>query len=141
MAYWKDKHVMKNKKPKENFTPLEEEEQKVFIEWCKMMENKYKGLELIHAIPNGGSRNEIEARNLKLTGVKAGVPDLFLPVARNGKHGLYIEMKRKKGGRVSEFQKDWLAKLTDQGYETAVCYGAEEAIKTIEEYYSTRGML
>ena len=129
MAYWKDS------KKKANYTPKEEEEQKAFIQYCMMQSNKYEGLDLIYAIPNGGSRNTIEAHNLKLTGVRAGVPDLFLPVARKGKHGLYIEMKRQKGGRLSEYQKEWLEKLSAQGYETAVCHGLEEAIKTVEEYY------
>ena len=129
MAYWKDTKRI-------NDSPREEQEQKAFVEWCQFKSCEYKGLDLIYAIPNGGSRNEIEARNLKLTGVKAGVPDLCLPVARKGKHGLYIEMKRKKGGKLSEYQEKWLAKLSEQGYETAVCHGLDEAIKTVEEYYS-----
>ena len=130
MAYWK------NNKKQVNYTPKESDEQVSFINWCSYMSNKYDGLDLIYAIPNGGSRNQIEAHNLKLQGVKAGVPDLFLPVARKGKHGLYIEMKRQKGGRLSEYQKEWLEKLSAQGYETAVCHGLDEAIKTVEEYYN-----
>ena len=130
MAYWKEP------KKKPNCTPKEEEEQKALINYCNYMASKYSGLDLIYAIPNGGSRNSIEARNLKLTGVKAGVPDLFLPVARKGKHGLYIEMKRREGGRLSNNQKWWLEKLSKQGYETAVCKGLDEAISVIELYYS-----
>ena len=130
MAYWKEP------KKKANYTPKEEEEQKTLIQWATMMASKYNGLDLLYAIPNGGSRNQIEARNLKLTGVKAGVPDLFLPVALKGKHGLYIEMKRREGGRLSDFQKQWLARLEEQGYQTAVCKGADEAIKVIEDYYN-----
>ena len=130
MAYWKEP------KKKANYTPHEAREQEVFIQWCTLEASKYKGLDLIYAIPNGGSRNSIEARNLKLQGVKAGVPDLFLPVARKGKHGLYIEMKRKEGGRLSDYQKEWLAKLAEQGYETVVCEGFEEAVEVIEAYYA-----
>ena len=129
MAYWKEP------KKRANYTPHEEEEQKALIQWTYMMANKYQGLDLIFAIPNGGSRNQIEARNLKLTGVKAGVPDLFLPVSRKGKHGLFIEMKRKEGGRLSDYQKEWIQRLTEQGYQTAVCKGFEEAINVIETYY------
>ena len=129
MAYWKDSNK------KRNYTPLEDQEQQCFIEWCEYMASTYEGLNLIYAIPNGGSRNQLEAVKLKRTGVKAGVPDLCLPVARKGKHGLYIEMKRKEGGRVSELQKEWLEKLSGQGYETAVCHGMDEAIKVVESYY------
>lgn len=129
MAYWKEP------KKKANYTPHEDDEQATVINYCSYMASKYKGLDLIYAIPNGGSRNQLEAVKLKRTGVKAGVPDLCLPVARNGKHGLYIEMKRKEGGRLSDYQKQWIERLSEQGYETAVCKGADEAIAVIEKYY------
>jgi len=53
-------------------------------------------------------------------GVKRGVPDVFLPVARGGYHGLWIEMKYGKNKTTSN-QKWWLNELKDQGYKTAVC--------------------
>ena len=130
MTYWKEP------KKKSNYTPHEDDEQATFVQWCSFQANVYKGLDLIYAIPNGGSRNQLEAVKLKRTGVKAGVPDLFLPVAKKGKHGLYIEMKRKEGGRLSDYQKQWLARLSEQGYETAVCKGADEAIEVVKQYYS-----
>ena len=117
-----------------NTTPLEAQEQKTLFEWAAIMEKQYPELSLMHAIPNGGSRNAIEARNLRLQGVKAGVPDIFLPCARNGFHGLYIELKRIKGGRVSVEQKKMLLALQEQGYKAVVCYGWEEAANVIQEY-------
>ena len=128
MAYWKE--------TKKNNTPLEDDEQKAFIQWCWFQSVKYKGLDMIYAIPNGGSRNKIEAVKLKQTGVKKGVPDLFLPVAKGKYHGLYIEMKRQQGGRLSPEQQQWLIALANQGYATAVCKGKDEAIKVVEEYYA-----
>lgn len=80
-----------------------------------------------------GSRNQLEAANLKRQGVKAGVPDLCLPVARNGKHGLYVEMKW-QNNKTTEKQDWWLEQLRQQGYETAVCWSAEEAMDTIAGY-------
>lgn len=68
-------------------------EQERVISWCGYNADRHPELKLIYHIPNGGSRNELEAANLKRQGVKAGVPDLTLPVALNGYHGLYIEMK------------------------------------------------
>ncbi len=59
---------------------------------------------------------------------------MCLPVARNGYHGLYIELKRQKGGTVSETQKSWITALAEQGYKAVVCRGADEAIGTIKEY-------
>lgn len=130
MAYWKEEPV--RKKP----THQEDAEQEAFIQWCWFQSEKYKGLDLIYAIPNGGKRDKVEAVKLKRTGVKAGVPDLFLPVARGGYHGLYIEMKRRDGGRLSAYQQQWLMALSAQGYATAVCHGLDEAIKAVENYYA-----
>ena len=91
-------------------------------------------LGLLYAIPNGGKRAIKTAIALKAQGVKSGVPDMCLPVARGGYHGLYIELKRQKGGVVSETQKSWITALAEQGYKAVVCRGADEAIGTIKEY-------
>ena len=66
--------------------------------------------------------------------MKAGVPDIFLPVASGIYHGLFIEMKRAKGGTVSEAQNEWITRLIRQGYAVLVCHGADEAICMIREY-------
>jgi hypothetical protein len=84
-------------------------------------------------IPNGGSRNKLEAANLKKQGVKAGVPDLFLPISRGGYHGLFIELKYGKN-KPTEKQAEWLKSLNEQGYAVAVCYGCEEASEKILKY-------
>ena len=62
------------------------------------------------------------------------MPDLFLPAARENFHGLYIEMKRKAGGRVSADQKVWIDALSKQGYAVRVCLGWEDAARTLEKY-------
>lgn len=111
----------------------EDTEQERVINWCGYNADRHPELKLIYHIPNGGSRNELEAANLKRQGVKAGVPDLALPVALNGHHGLYIEMKFGKNTTTKK-QEWWLEQLTKQGYKTAVCYGADEAIETLKEY-------
>lgn len=109
--------------------------QMTVIAWSQIARAKYPELALLHHIPNGGSRNKAEAERLKKSGVKSGVPDLFLPVPRRGYHGAYIEMKRPKPkGRVSDEQKWWAKRLTEQGYFWRVCYGAQEAQDTLEWY-------
>ena len=108
-------------------------EQERVINWARFYAKDFPELELLHHIPNGGSRNQMEAANLKRQGVKAGAPDLCLPVARNGKHGLYVEMKWQKN-KTTEKQDWWLEQLRQQGYETAVCWSAEEAMDTIAGY-------
>ena len=69
----------------------------------------------------------------------AGVPDLCLPVARGQYHGLYIELKRQRGGRTSDHQSEWLDALSAQGYKAALCYGWEQAAGTIIEYLTGGG--
>ncbi len=112
----------------------EEEEQKVIFQWARMMAGKYPELELLHAIPNGGYRTKATAKKLKKTGLKRGVPDMCLPVARGKYHGLYIELKREAGGRVTPEQREWIERLNNEGYLAKVCRGSEEAIDTIEKY-------
>lgn len=107
--------------------PTESEEQQALFEWAKFAECQYPSLKWLHAIPNGGLRHKATAARLKAEGVKAGVPDIDLPVAKGGYHGLRIEMKRRYGGRTSEDQDEWLEGLRENGYLTGVCKGWCEA--------------
>ena len=88
----------------------------------------------MYAIPNGGKRDKAVAAKMQRTGTKPGVPDVFLAAARGGYHGLYVEMKRRKGGQVSKAQREWLARLTQAGYCCKVCRGYDEARKAILAY-------
>lgn len=116
------------------YIPTEAQEQTAVFNWAAVMVRRWPELRLLHHIPNGGSRNAREAHNLRMQGVKAGVPDIFLPVARGGWHGLYIEMKRRKGGRLSDEQAAMLEALREQGYCAWVCKGANDAIDLITGY-------
>lgn len=104
--------------------PTEAQEQITLMNWAAMQSGKYPELKLLYHVPNGGSRNKAEAGRLRAEGVKAGVPDLCLPVPRGGYHGLYIELKRQRGGRASDNQVEWLDALSKQGYpvETTFAY-------------------
>ena len=75
----------------------------------------------------------IEAARMKREGVLAGVSDIMLPVARNGFHGLYVELKAVKG-KLSDNQIWWLTETTKQGYYSTICYGWVEAKEVIEGY-------
>lgn len=118
----------------QSWQPTEEQEQKAVFEWVELMQKQFPDLALLFHIPNGGFRSKSEAVRFKRTGVKSGVPDLFLPVPRGSYHGLWIEMKRRKGGRLSDEQKEWLEALTAQGYRAVMCQGAEAACDEIYTY-------
>lgn len=108
-------------------------EQAAIIEWAAYNQGKYPELKLLYHIPNGGRRDARTGAMMKRQGVKAGVPDLHLPVARGGYHSLYIELKTTKG-KTRESQDEWIKALNEQGNLAVVCHGAEEAIATIKLY-------
>lgn len=89
---------------------------------------------LLFAIPNGGRRDAVTGARLKAEGVRAGVPDMFLAVPRKNAPGLFLELKKRKGGRVSENQKNVHEALSEAGYPVRICRGWDEAKRAIEDY-------
>jgi hypothetical protein len=128
--------LTKSKSQKDLHLPVASEsiEQQCLFRWAQFMSREHPELDLMFHIPNGGKRDLMTAVKLKAEGVKAGVPDIHLPVARGEYHGLFIEMKKLRGGKTTEEQDYWLKALTDQGYKAIVCKGWEEASKAILNY-------
>ena len=98
--------------------PSEHAEQVGFVQWFR---SKWPRV-LIFAIPNGGKRNITTAKLLVKEGVVAGIPDLFIPA-----WGIWIEMKRQKGGRLSQDQEAMIAHLEQIGHRVIVGFGALDA--------------
>jgi hypothetical protein len=109
------------------------------MKWSLSVRGRYPELKLLFHIPNGGKRDPIEAKHLQQQGVKKGVPDLCLPVARGKYHSLYIEMKTETG-KTSPEQDWWIEELTAQGNFVEVCHGFESAIKVLEWYLNLGGI-
>ena len=109
----------------------EHETQVACVNWFRYQFPKY----LIYAIPNGGERNAIVASKLKAEGVLSGVPDLFIPIAKQGFHGFYIEMKAGKN-KPSENQLNIMEKLSNEGYRCEVCWSFDEFMKVVENYFN-----
>lgn len=121
----------------------EDGEQKALFIWAQLNIQKYPQLKWMHHIPNGGSRHIAEAGKLKAMGVKRGVADICLPVAiyhfkewgGEIKYcGLYIELKKKIGGKLSIEQSEFGHFVSGQGYKYHVGYGWEDARDKIVEY-------
>lgn len=87
-------------------TPLESLEQTWLFQWVATQENRYPELELLHHIPNGGKRDKKTAEKLKAEGVKAGVPDICLPVARKGYNNRIDKLN--KAGNKAVIKEGWI---------------------------------
>lgn len=137
----------------------EHSQQVALFAWAALNFRHDERLRLLFAVPNGGERNKIVASRMKAEGVRAGVPDLFLPVPApvwgfdpNEYHGLFIEMKKPAArlkrapkhkwdtGGVSEEQVVWLNMLEQQGYKVVVCYSWYEAANEIKFYLTGKGL-
>lgn len=104
-------------------------EQREFVSWFR---KNHPGVR-IFAIPNGGWRSRLTAARLKAEGASPGVPDLFIPA-----WCIWVEMKRSKGGRLSDKQKDWREYLLSIGHTFILANGKQEAIDAIKEQPWTR---
>ena len=113
----------------------EDEMQAALLDWAGTMLKigKYPELETLFHVPNEGKRTASYGHKLKEMGMKRGVPDLVLPVARGGYGGLYIELK-KPDGKVSEFQRQFIRNLRKWGQCAGVCRSWTDASQVIEKY-------
>jgi len=109
-------------------------EQQAVIDWCVINSGRFPELKTIYHIPNEGKRSRIGGRELRSAGLKAGVPDLCLPVSRGGWNALYIEMKLDKTKKCSKEQIEFQKLLKQFHNGCVVAYGADEAISYLRQY-------
>ncbi len=109
----------------------EHDNQVALFSWAAY--DKRPELGLLYAVPNSAKRSPRQGAWMKAEGLKAGVPDIVLPVARGGYHALYIELKV-KGRKPTPDQLGWQARLNEAGNLAIVCYGWTEAREVIERY-------
>ena len=112
---------------KKSDIPLEKDEQKRLCKWLK--ENK-----IGHWANGLGVKLDYDVKymaSLRSQGHYKGIADMtiLLPKGR----AMFLELKRVKGGVVSEEQKKWIKYLQSLDYPAKVCYGEDEAIEWIKE--------
>lgn len=88
---------------------------------------------LLFSVPNGGSRNKLEAINLKRQGVKSGVSDVILLIPKGGFASLCMEFKTKTG-KQSEEQKEFQKQTEKCGSKYVIVRSVKEAIEKVREY-------
>jgi hypothetical protein len=88
---------------------------------------------------------------LKALGYRNGTPDIHIYAARHGYHALFLEMKCKRleyiengkkevryPGTVTDEQKEFHKKLTEEGYFVEVAYGSQQATGIIDRYLDAK---
>lgn len=89
------------------------------------------------AVPNGGSRNPIEAAKMKRMGTRPGIPDLCI-VWRG--RVIFIELKTPKG-RTSPAQEAVMSALTMAGAVVNVCRSLEDVQGFLATIMTLKGRL
>lgn len=107
-----------------NLMPREEEEQINFVAWFRQ---NYPD-DVIFMIRNDGGRSPREKNQQLLLGLHAGASDLEIP-----RWNIYLEMKRQKGGRQSEEQKEFERYIKSIGKHYILANGCKEAIEKFKE--------
>lgn len=107
----------------------EYEECQVFHQWLEF--NHIRHTHIGNESQIGGRQGAIRGAQLKRIGQSKGFPDYLLIV--KGKL-IAIEMKRIKGGKVSQEQHDWLDALAKAGVAGYVAHGANEAMEIVQGY-------
>ena len=99
----------------------------------RLHEKRHPELALIFAVPNGGKRGPRERAEKKAEGLKAGVSDIAVPIARRGYGGAFIEMKR-PGEKARPEQLAFQEGVRQENYATKICYSVDEAVKFLNWY-------
>lgn len=104
---------------------IEESIQVACVKWFRL---QYPNL-VIFAVPNGGSRNLYEAKNMKESGTLAGVADLV--IVGNGGRVLFVEMKAGKN-KQEDSQVLFQNKVEKLGHKYIICRSREQFMKEVD---------
>lgn len=110
--------------------PTEYQEQCLLVEYLEI-----KGLKFSKIAQETFTRSWGIKRKNKMSGLRKGVPDMLIiiPINLGANRLLFIEMKRSKGGKISEEQSEWLTELNKvAGVIAHEARGFEEAKKIID---------
>lgn len=118
-----------------NTTPLEADEQISFVEHCAARNIRVVSTQNGTYIPKKNGFNHFAYINRqKRMGLADGFPDLIV-LAKNSEHEvLFLEMKRQKGGKLRDEQKEWIEFLDRENYAVGVAYGCDSAIRILNKY-------
>jgi hypothetical protein len=111
------------RKSKPNTSPLEEVDQKECVKYLEKLQKQ--GVKILFSATAQSTFTKsfgIMAKN-KALGVRRGVPDLLIIINDTL---VFVELKRRTGGTVSQEQKDWNKALNDAGEYAYICKGSDK---------------
>lgn len=117
----------------------EASEQMALVEFATRFQERIPELAWLFHPANGEKRDKATAGRLRAMGVRKGVPDLWLPVARYDpvanvtKNGMVIELKFGRNRETPE-QTAWLGFLARQGWDVHTCYDWMAAARALVRY-------
>ncbi len=112
---------------------LETIEQIKVIEWLKQC---HPEIPYIH-IPNQRICSVHYQLILKRMGVRKDIPDLLFPLFNKDFPCLWIEQKTLTG-KATKGQKQMIKTIMSWGHEAKICYGADQSIKTLKNFYNLK---
>lgn len=131
--------IRTTRREKLGLNPSEHTEAVRFMRVVKLHEPRLPALRWLHAVPNGGFRNDTVAKKMKAEGVRRGVHDYCWPYRQpnfnDATHysGLYIELKSLNGCPTKE-QREFAEFVQAQGFKVVFARGWEEAWRAVAEY-------
>lgn len=121
--------------------PSEDSEAQCLIQWARVQRyQKWRLSDLLLLIPNGAylgnepKQRAITMGRLKRTGFRNGVFDYLLPVPKAPYPGLWLELKRRQIGIVSDDQGLFKLDMEVLGWKCVIARGWEEAKEAISGY-------
>lgn len=129
------KALRRGRQKKATRTPTEHQEAQKLIRALDGPIGRALGIvgELV-LIPNSAPNGVRSAAYFRSEGLRPGYPDYLLDVAVGQYHGLRLELKRTKGGRVAPEQSAWHERLRARGYYVLVAHGMQDALDGIKDY-------
>ena len=114
-------------------TPTEQDECITFVDWTKTIKVKNQQVvylyDCIFHFANESKRSDFDRIMMARIGTKKGVSDYIITVPVSEYHGLFIEMKKRRGSaKPSKEQIEFIQRMKEMGYWGVFAYGAEDAI-------------
>lgn len=111
----------------------ESDELITFFDYVRRLENRDPRFKSIYHIANERKTTPRAGYRLKQKGVRAGVPDVCVPIPTKQYSGLYIEFKIKPN-KLTEHQTAMCTLLHGLGYCVRVAWSSTEAIQILKDY-------